>query len=55
MKIYGLWRPVMSVAKAVIALPIQQQITHRTATKSFYTTADYSAPYFRWYQIKATQ
>ena len=37
----------------LIALPIQQQITHTTAT--FYTTTDYSALYFRWYQIKATQ
>ena len=53
MKIYGLWRPVMNVAKALIALSIQQQITHTTAT--FYTTTDYSAVYFRWYQIKATQ
>ena len=53
MKINGLWRPVMNVAKALIALPIQQQITHTTAT--FYTTADYGALYFRWYRIEATQ
>ena len=53
MKIYGLWGPVMNVAKALIALPIQQQITHTTAT--FYTTADYGALYFRWYWIEATQ
>ena len=43
----------MNVAKALIALSVQQQITHTTAT--FYTTADYGALYFRWYQTKATQ
>ena len=53
MKIYGLWEPMMSVAKTLIALPIQQQITRTMAT--FYTTADYGALYFRWYGIKATQ
>ena len=37
----------------IIALPIQQQISHTTAT--FYTTAEYGALYFRWYRIEATQ
>ena len=30
-----MWRPVMNAARALIALPIQQQIAHTTTT--FYT------------------